>query len=175
MFRPKMIPLPRNKKQTYRSKSKPQMWPSDLTLAVTLKLNFQGQIWNLLYLGQKLSDCHDTKSKHIDWTLCLKCDHLISSLAMTLTMHFHGQIWNLLYLVWLPQNERMHIELSETLALQDAFMVHSTISRTPRCFLQNIIWLYFRSWSMSGTLFSQWTKTKWSTYWNAPVWLRVDS
>ena len=25
------------------------MWPSDLTMAMTLTLNFQGQIWNLLY------------------------------------------------------------------------------------------------------------------------------
>ena len=54
-----------------------QMWSSDLTLAMTLTLNFQGQIWNLLYLGQQWSDCHETKSKHIDWTLCLKCDHQI--------------------------------------------------------------------------------------------------
>ena len=73
--RPKMVRLPRNKKQTYRLNSMPQMWPSDLTLAMTLTLNFQGQIWNLLYLGQKWSDCHETKSKHIDWTLCLKCNH----------------------------------------------------------------------------------------------------
>ena len=28
------------------------MWPSGLTLAMTLTLNFQGQIWNLLYLSQ---------------------------------------------------------------------------------------------------------------------------
>ena len=31
---------------------RPQMWPLDLTLAMALTLNFQGQIWNLLYLGQ---------------------------------------------------------------------------------------------------------------------------
>ena len=69
-----MVRLPRNKKQTYRLNSTPQMWPSDLTLAVT---PYQGQIGNLLYLGQKWSDYHETKSKHIDWTLCLKCDHRI--------------------------------------------------------------------------------------------------
>ena len=53
------------------------MWPSGLILAMTLTLNFQGQIWNLLYLCQKWSNCHETKSKHIDWTLGLKCDHHI--------------------------------------------------------------------------------------------------
>ena len=37
------------------------MWPSSLTLAMTLTLNFQGQIRNLLYLNQKWSDA--TKSK----------------------------------------------------------------------------------------------------------------
>ena len=73
----KMVRLPRNKKQTYRLISRPQMWPSGSTLDMTLTLNFQGQIWNWLYLCQKWSDCHKTKSKHIDWTLGLKCDHQI--------------------------------------------------------------------------------------------------
>ena len=44
---------------------------------MTLTYIFQGQIWNLLYLSQKWSDCHETKSKHIDWTLGLKCDHQV--------------------------------------------------------------------------------------------------
>ena len=70
-----MVRLPRNKKQTYRLNSGPQMWPSSLTLAMTLTLNFQGQTWNLLYLSQNWSDYHETKSKHIDWTQGLKCDH----------------------------------------------------------------------------------------------------
>ena len=39
----------------------------------TLTLNFQGQLWNLLYLSQKWSDCHKTKSKHVDWTPGHKC------------------------------------------------------------------------------------------------------
>ena len=72
-----MVRLPRNKKQTYRLKFRAQMWPSGLTLAMTLTFNFQGQIWNFLYLSQKWSDCHETKSKHIDWTLRLKCDHRV--------------------------------------------------------------------------------------------------
>ena len=74
---PKNVRLPRNEKQTYRMKSRAQMWPSGLTLAMILTLNFQGQIQNLLYLSQKWSDCHKTKSKHIDWTLGLKCDHRV--------------------------------------------------------------------------------------------------
>ena len=41
---PKMVRLPRNEKQTYRLNSRAQMWPSSLTLAMTLTLNFQGQI-----------------------------------------------------------------------------------------------------------------------------------
>ena len=53
------------------------MWTSGLTLAMTLTLNFQGQIWRFLYLCQKWHDCDETKSKHIDWTLGLKCDHQI--------------------------------------------------------------------------------------------------
>ena len=56
--RPKMVRLPRNKKQIYQLNSMPQMWPSDLTFTVTLTLNFHGQIWSLFYLSQKWFDCH---------------------------------------------------------------------------------------------------------------------
>ena len=72
-----MVRLPWNEEQTYRFNSRPQMWPSGLTLAMTMTLNFQGQIWNWLYLCQKWSDCHEKKSEHIDWTLGLKCNHQI--------------------------------------------------------------------------------------------------
>ena len=44
---------------------------------MTLTLDLQGKIRNWLYLCEKWSDCHETKSKHIDWTLGLKCDHQI--------------------------------------------------------------------------------------------------
>ena len=74
---PKMVWLPRNKKQTNRLNARPQMRSSGLTLAMTLTLNFQGQILNLLYLSQKWFDCHETKSKHIDWTPGLKWDHRV--------------------------------------------------------------------------------------------------
>ena len=58
-------------------------WPVDYLIrfwpifVVTLILNFQDQIWNLLYLSQKWSDCHKTKSKHIDWIQGLKWDHRV--------------------------------------------------------------------------------------------------
>ena len=72
-----MVQLPRNEKQTHGLNSRLQMWPSGLTLAMTLTLNFQGQISNWLYLRQKWCDGHETKSKHIDWTLGFKCDHQV--------------------------------------------------------------------------------------------------
>ena len=74
---PKMVRLPWNEEQTYQLKSRPQMWPSSLTLAMTLTLNFQGQIWNLLYLSQQWFYCHETKSKNVDWTQGLICDHQV--------------------------------------------------------------------------------------------------
>ena len=58
----KMVQLPQNEKQTYQLKSRPQMGPWDLTSAMTLTLNFQGQICNLLYLNPKWSDGHKTKT-----------------------------------------------------------------------------------------------------------------
>ena len=45
---------------------------------MTLTVNFQDEIVNLLYPRQKWSDCHKTKSKQqIDWTLGLKCHHWV--------------------------------------------------------------------------------------------------
>ena len=57
------------------------MWPSGLTstMTLTLTLNFQGQIWDLLYLSPKLSNCHETKSELLDWTLGFKCSHQFGS------------------------------------------------------------------------------------------------
>ena len=46
-----MVRLPRNEKQTHRMNSRPQMWPWGLTLAMTLTLNLQGQIW-ILFISQ---------------------------------------------------------------------------------------------------------------------------
>ena len=72
---PKIVWSTRNKTQIHRLIPEPQMSPWNLTLAMTLTLNFQGQIWNSLYLGLKWSDQYETKSKHLDWSLSLKCDH----------------------------------------------------------------------------------------------------
>ena len=113
---PKVVRLPRNEKQTYGLNSVPQMWPSGLTLGMTLTLNFHGETeiatsqpnmdrfppnieqtrrltWGHQMCGHDLdlessrsntgfaisqlkwSNCHETKSKHIDWTQGLKRDH----------------------------------------------------------------------------------------------------
>ena len=120
---PKMARFPRNEKQTHRLISRPQIWPPGLTLAMTLTLNFQGQIWNLLYLSQKWSDCHETKSKHIDWSQDLKRPQIWPSdltLAMTLTLNFQGQIWNWLYLCqkWSDCHEMKSEHIDWTLGLK---------------------------------------------------------
>ena len=72
-----MVRLARNKKQTHRLNSRLQMGLSGLTLAMTLTLNFQGQISNWIYLSKTWCDCHETKSKHIDWSQDLRCDHQV--------------------------------------------------------------------------------------------------
>ena len=92
-----MVRLPRNEKQTYRLISRPQMWPSGLTLAMTLTLNFQGEMRNWLYLPKMVwlprneKQTHQLNSRRQMWPSDL-------TLAMTLTLNFQGQIWNLLYL-----------------------------------------------------------------------------
>ena len=93
-----MIRLPQNEQQIHWLNTRPQMWLLGLTFATTLTLNFQGQIWNLLYLSQKMVQL-PRNEKQTYW--------LISrpqmwpsglTLAMTLTLNFQGQIWNWLYL-----------------------------------------------------------------------------
>ena len=91
--RPKMVRLPRNENQTYLLNPWAQMWPFGLTLAMTLTLHFQGLIWNLLYLSHKWSNCHETKSKHIDWTPGLKCDQWVWPWPWPWPLNFEGQIW----------------------------------------------------------------------------------
>ena len=101
-------------------------WPMDYLirfwsiLVVTLTLNFQGQIWNLLYISQKWSDCHETKSKHIDWCQGLKMWPSSLTLDMTLTLNFQGQMWNLLYLCqkWSDCHETKSKHIDWTLGLQ---------------------------------------------------------
>ena len=65
---PKVARLPQNEKQAYRLNSRPQMWPSGLTLAMTLPWIFKVK-YGICYISTKWSDCHETKSKQIDWTL----------------------------------------------------------------------------------------------------------
>ena len=79
-------PIARKRKQTYRFNFRPQMWTSGLTLAMTLTLNFQGQIWNSLYLNQKRSDYHGTKSQHSEWIPGLKCDQWVCNLGNDLDL-----------------------------------------------------------------------------------------
>ena len=79
-------------------------WPTDYLirfgsiLVVTLTLNFQSQIWNLLYLSQKRvrlprneKQTHRLNPGTQMWPSDL-------TLAITLTLNFQSQIWNLLYL-----------------------------------------------------------------------------
>ena len=72
-----MVRLPRNEKQTYRLNSLAQMWPSRLTLAMTLTLNFQGQIYNLLYLSQNGPIATKRKANISIELQGLKCDHQV--------------------------------------------------------------------------------------------------
>ena len=97
-----MVRLPQNEKQTHRLNSWPQMWPSDLTLAVTLTLNFQGEIWIFIYLNQNWPDCHETKSKHID----LNSRPQIWPMGLTLAMTLIFEFWRsyVILTIWWPRS-----------------------------------------------------------------------
>ena len=78
------------------------------------EMGLQGQIWNLLYLSQKWFDCHETKSKHIYWTLGLKWDHPFD-LGHARDLGIQGQVWNLLYL---SQNGLIAMKQKANLAIK---------------------------------------------------------
>ena len=90
-----MVRLPQNAKQKYRLNSRPQMWPSALTLAMTLTMNFTFNN-GISYISAK-NDLIATKPKaNISTEPQMWPSGL--SLDMTLTLNFQGQIWNLPYL-----------------------------------------------------------------------------
>ena len=64
----KMVRLPWNEKQPNWLNARPQMSPSILTLAMTLTLNFGGQIFNLLYWNKNGPII--TKQKTSIWIEC---------------------------------------------------------------------------------------------------------
>ena len=99
---PKMVRFSWDEKQTYRLISRPQMWPSDLTWAMTLTLNLYGQIWNLLYLNQKWSYWHKTKSKHIDLNSRPQMWPMGLTLVMTLIFEFSRSY--LILTIWWPRS-----------------------------------------------------------------------
>ena len=110
-----MVRLLRKEKQTYWLNSRPQMWPSDLTLAMALTLNFQGQIWYLLYQPKMVQLPRNEKQTYpLNSRPQMRPSGL--TLAMTLTLNFQGQIWNLLYsnqkMARLPQNEKQIYRLN---------------------------------------------------------------
>ena len=88
LSQPKIVQLPWNEKQIHRLNSRPQMWPLGLTLAMTLTLNFQGQIWNLLCLSQKWSNCYKTKKQIYRMNSRVQMWLLGLTLAITLTVLF---------------------------------------------------------------------------------------
>ena len=74
------------------------MWPSNFTLTMTLTLNFQGQIWNLLYLSQKWSDCYETQMwpLGLTWTITLTFEFWRSNVNLTFD---HTWPWPWIFMV----------------------------------------------------------------------------
>ena len=72
-------------------------------------------MWNLLYLSQKWSDCHKTKSKHIDRTLWLKFDNRVWPWPWPWPWIFkvkYGICYISAQMVRLPRNEKQIYRLN---------------------------------------------------------------
>ena len=99
---PKMIQLPRNEKQTYRLNPKNQMWPSDLTLAITLTLTILGQIWNLLYLNHK--GFRFLRNEKQTYRLNSRPQMWPMDLTLTMTLTFEFSRSNVILTIWWPRS-----------------------------------------------------------------------
>ena len=116
---PKMVWLLRNEKQTNRLNSRHEMQSVGLNLDMTLTLNFRVQIWNFLYLSQKLSDCHETKSNHTVCILGFKCDHEIwHDLDLKFSRSNMKFAFSQPKMVRLPRNEKQAYQLNSRRQMQ---------------------------------------------------------
>ena len=93
---PKLVRLSRNEKQTYWLNSRPQIWPSGLTLAMTLTLNFQGLNEEFAISQPKMVRCPQNKKQ----TYRLNCRPQMWPMFLTLApcpwpwpLNFQGQMW----------------------------------------------------------------------------------
>ena len=73
----KMVWLPQNEKHIHRLDARPQICPPVRTLTMTMTLNFQGQILDLLYICIRRNESIAMKKKNklIEGILGFKCDH----------------------------------------------------------------------------------------------------
>ena len=69
-----MVRLPRNEKPNISIDLKTSNMTIGFYLGHDLDLEFSRSNMELAISLPKMSNCHETKSKHIDWTLCFKCD-----------------------------------------------------------------------------------------------------
>ena len=119
------------------------MWPSDLTLAVTLTLNFQGEIWIIIYLNQNWSDCHETISKHID----LNSRPQIWPMGLTLAMTLIFEFWRSYVILTISLNKSNPIQILIALVWEWAlhtvyYNISSDLQRvhTPTLEIQSSYW-----------------------------------
>ena len=78
-------------------------WPSDVIIGHDLDLEFSRSNMEFAISQQKMSDCHETNWKYVNWTLGLKCK-------------FH-QIWPCPW-PWLGEMKSKHIELKTSLTIE---------------------------------------------------------
>ena len=87
-----IVRLPRNEKQAYQWNSRPWIWPSDLTLAMALTLNFQGRIGDFAISKPKMvrSPRNEKQIYRLNHMPLMR--PLGLTMDMTLALHFEDKI-----------------------------------------------------------------------------------
>ena len=92
---PKMVWLPRNKKQTHRLNSRPKMWPSDLTWPGPWPWIFKVK-YEICYISTKSGLMSTKRKANISsiWTLGLKYDQWVWPWLWPWYLNFQGHMWS---------------------------------------------------------------------------------
>ena len=135
---------------------------------VTLTFNFQGQIFNLLYLSQKWSEWHKTDSKHINWTQMRP-----SGLTLAMTLKFQCQIWNCsisVKMVQLPQNEKQIYRLKFRPQMEPSGLTWAIIlTLNIQAQRGNLLYLY-QKWSYCHETKNKYIDWTLGLKWDHQVW-----
>ena len=98
---PEMAWLPRNEKKLYRLNSRPQMWPADLTLTMTLTLVFKVK-YGICYISTISVPIATKQEANI--SIELQASNVTNGLTLAMTLTFEFSRSSVILTIWWPMS-----------------------------------------------------------------------